>query len=179
MNKWLVVSRWLLLLVMAASLLLTIYTALQLRHVQQVNDYVLEPGNDKNRPDDPRAAFAHALWAEQKAQHNIALDEWTQVLAAEDKSLVAAAHYNRGNINLREALTMDATDARQIPLVELAKQDYRSALALNSDLWDVRYNLEIALRMVTEDPESNQNSEKNATSSRLSLESKAFKIDLP
>ena len=74
---------------------------------------------------------------------------------------------------------MTASDGRQIPLVELAKQDYRSALLLRPDMWDARYNLEIALRVVSEDPANNDDFEKNVISSRRSIESKGFKVDLP
>jgi mxaK protein len=89
------------------------------------------------------------------------------------------AYFNRGNINLREALKLSSSDGRQIPLVELAKQDYRSALALDSSMWNARYNLEVALRVVPEDPDSNDEFEKNVISSQRSIESKAFKVDLP
>jgi mxaK protein len=89
------------------------------------------------------------------------------------------AYYNRGNINLRTALEMTQADARQLPLIELAKQDFRSALAINPDMWDARYNLEVALRAVPEDPDVNPDFEKNIISSQRSIESKAFKVDLP
>jgi len=46
-------------------------------------------------------------------------------------------------------------------------------------MWDARYNLEIALRIVPEDPANSDDFEKNVISSQRSIESKAFKVDLP
>ena len=66
-----------------------------------------------------------------------------------------------------------------IPLVELAKQDYRSALKQQPEFWDARFNLEVALRLVPEDPEVNGNFKKQEIYSERSIETKAFKVDLP
>jgi len=179
MNKLLVIARWLLLVVIAASIALLLSTSYRLWHEQQVNAYLLEPESIDVVPDDPRARFAHAGVLNRQEKNNEALEELTGVLGEADLSLQSLAYFNRGNINLREALKLTSSDGRQIPLVELAKQDYRSALALDSTMWNARYNLEVALRVVPEDPDNNDEFEKNVISSQRSIESKAFKVDLP
>lgn len=179
MNKFLVSARWIMNLVIITSALAAIVTAIMLWQKQHVDAYIADPASFEQEPKDPRAQFAKALQLEQEKQHDLALDKWTQVLGTEETLLLPAAYYNRGNINLREALSMTASDGRQIPLVELAKQDYRTALAMRPDMWDARFNLEIALRIVSEDPANNDDFEKNVISSRRSIESKGFKVDLP
>lgn len=179
MNKFLVSAHWLLNLTTAGSAVLVIVTAVMLWQKQQVDAYIADPAAFDEVPNNPKAQFAKAIQLERLGEHDLALDKWTQVLGTNDASLLPAAYYNRGNINLREALSMTASDGRQIPLVELAKQDYRSALAMKPGMWDARYNLEIALRVVSEDPANNEDFEKNVISSRRSIESKGFKVDLP
>jgi len=178
MNKFLVSARWIMNLVILTSAVTAIITAVMLWQKQQVDAYIADPASFDQVPSAPRAQFANAMQLEREEEHDLALDKWTQVLGTQDKSLLPATYYNRGNINLREALSMTASDGRQIPLVELAKQDYRNALAMRPDMWDARFNLEIALRIVSEDP-TNEDFEKNIISSRRSIESKGFKVDLP
>lgn len=179
MNKTLLIARWLLVAVIAVSAVLMLYSTYRLWIEQQVNAYLLEPEKVETVPDDPRARFAHAGVLNRQDKSDAALEELTGVLGEADSSLQSLAYFNRGNINLREALKLSSSDGRQIPLVELAKQDYRSALALDSSMWNARYNLEVALRVVPEDPDNNADFEKNVISSQRSIESKAFKVDLP
>jgi mxaK protein len=179
MNKTLVLARWLLILLIIGSALLAVVTAARLWQAQQVNAYISEPEVFDTVPDDPRAHFAYANMLERQQKHNEALEQLTRVLGEADAELLPLAYFNRGNINLREALSLTSSDGRQIPMIELAKQDYRSALALDPKMWHARYNLEIALRVVPEDPANTEDFEKNVISSQRSIESKAFKVDLP
>jgi len=179
MNKYLLTARWLLTLIIIFSAVYAVTSAFMLWQKHQVDAYIGDPSAFETTPSHIRAQFAKALQLEREGEHDLALDRWTQVLGSHDAELSAPAYFNRGNINLREALTMTESDGRQIPLVELAKQDFRSALALQSDMWDARYNLEIALRIVPEDPANSDDFEKNVISSQRSIESKAFKVDLP
>ncbi|MCX4190922.1 MxaK protein [Methylophaga sp. OBS1] len=179
MNKILLVARWLLIMLIIGSAALAVMTGFRLWQAQQINAYISEPESFDVVPDDPRAHFAHANMLERQQEHDQALEALTRVLGEADADLLPLAYYNRGNINLREALKLTSSDGRQIPLVELAKQDYRSALALDPLMWSARYNLEVALRVVPEDPANNEDFEKNVISSQRSIESKAFKVDLP
>lgn len=65
-----------------------------------------------------------------------------------------AALLDLGNLHLRQALALAATDAAAGPLVELAKQRYRDLLRLAPDDWDARHNLERALRLAPEEVEA-------------------------
>lgn len=179
MNKFLVLARWLLVMLIIGTAVLAVITALRLWQIQQVNAYISEPEAFDTIPDDPRARFAYANMLERQKKHDEALEKLTQVLGKADVALLPLVYFNRGNINLREAIKLTSSDGRQKPLIELAKQDYRTALALEPQMWSARYNLEVALRVVPEDPANNEDFEKNVISSQRSIESKAFKVDLP
>ena len=65
--------------------------------------------------------------------------------------LARAARYNLGNLYLREALKDGAAQAfKSVPLIELAKQNYRAALRADPGDWDSRYNLQHALQLSPE-----------------------------
>jgi len=179
MNKLLVAAHWALLLIITLSVIWVLGSGYQLWQQAQINDFIADPAASDAIPDDPRGHFAKARQLEMQEEHDLALEQLTLVLGYAGSPLMADAYFNRGNINLRKALTMTKSDARHIPLIELAKQDYRSALLLQPGMWDARYNLEVALRVVSEDPDIDGDFEKNIISSQRSIESKAFKVDLP
>jgi len=74
---------------------------------------------------------------------------WTPKTGPTD--LATNALYNAGNLQLSEALR-EGRDAavRALPLIELAKQSYRSVLRRDPQSWDARYNLERALWLAPE-----------------------------
>lgn len=179
MNKLLIGARWGLIGVMILSFLWMVVSGYSWWRLNQLNAYIAQPSDFESTPDDPLAVFAHAGDLLDQEEPDLALEQYTIVLGQAETPLKTEAFFNRGNINLREAMTMTDSDARQIPLVELAKQDYRSALLLDPEHWGARYNLEITLAMVSEDPAVLGDTSHNYISSEISIESKAFKIDLP
>ncbi|WP_088343950.1 MULTISPECIES: hypothetical protein [Rhodomicrobium] len=66
----------------------------------------------------------------------------------------AAIYYNIANARLREALPMlsrQQTD-RALSLIGLANEEYRQALRLAPGDWNIRYNLDYAMRLVRDTP---------------------------
>lgn len=161
------------------SLLIMAFTAWQLWRQSQIEAFVAAPQEFESIPDHPRAHFAQGVYLVSQEETDAALEQFTLVLASLQGQWLPAAYFNRGNINLREAMTMQGNDPRMIPLVELAKQDYRSALLQQPTFWDARFNLEVALRLVPEDPDMDGNFDKQEIYSERSIETKAFKVDLP
>lgn len=161
------------------SLLIMLVTGWQLWHQSQIEAFVAAPQDFDSIPDHPRAHFAQGAYLVSQGNTDFSLEQYTLVLGSQQAERLPAAYFNRANINLREAMTMQGNDPQMIPLVELAKQDYRSALLQQPAFWDARYNLEIALRLVPEDPEMDDNHEKQEIYNERSIESKAFKVDLP
>ncbi len=179
MGNTLKLLRWLLLATLVISTLLLLFSAWQLWQQTRLEEFVAAPETYQTIPDHPRAHFAQGLYLVSQEETDAALEQYTLVLASQQAQWLPAAYFNRGNINLREAMTMQYSDPRMIPLVELAKQDYRSALQHEPQFWDARFNLEVALRLVPEDPSVDNEFQKQEIYSERSIETKAFKVDLP
>lgn len=95
-----------------------------------------------------------------------ALRAWRRL--HEDPQLGAAARFNAANLLLRQAQAVLAgSDANRVgvalPLIELAKEQYRALLRENPGLWAARYNLERAQRLQP-DPEEGEESAPSAPS---------------
>jgi mxaK protein len=99
----------------------------------------------------PESQLARAIALSGKGASDAAIRAYKALVQNERDDIKQAALYNLGNLYLREALKDGATEAiRYLPLIELAKQSYRSVLRLNSNDWDTRRNLEMALRLAPE-----------------------------
>lgn len=64
--------------------------------------------------------------------------------------------YNMANARLRAAIKAieQGNYDKAIPLVTLAKAEYRSALRLDPEHWDAKYNLDVAMRLVRDLPQA-------------------------
>lgn len=75
--------------------------------------------------------------------------------AAGREELSAIAHYDLGNALLRRAF--DLLERGQLepagPFVELARREYRRALQFQPAFWDAKYNLDVAARLVRDNPQ--------------------------
>jgi len=86
------------------------------------------------------------------------------IKAGGNPRLLAAFRYNIANARLRKAfdlLEQNRIDSA-IPLVRLAKDDYRASLVLVPDHWDARHNLDVAMRLVRDFPQAGQGLEEDA-----------------
>ncbi|MEJ0092719.1 MAG: MxaK protein [Methylocella sp.] len=99
-------------------------------------------------------AFARATFL---LEHD-RLDEAEPFAEAVDQrgspKLRAALHYNLANARLRIAME-DIVRSKiepAIPLVSLARQDYRRALRLDPTDWDAKYNTDVADRLIRDFP---------------------------
>jgi mxaK protein len=179
MNKVSQLSYWLLIAATTASAAVTVETAIELHDVNELNDFISHVDDYEVTPDNPKAMLAKAYVLTQQNEEQKALDVLTHITANDDQNVALPALLNRGNINLRKAMTIDPDDKKRIPLAELAKQDFRKALLINPEQWDVRYNLELALNIVPELPEVDVLFEKPNVLRQRTVESKGFKVDLP
>lgn len=104
----------------------------------------------------PEAQFAQALVLAKQKKYDEALERYKVVIRGKRPDLATDALYNAGNLHFREALREESPDSavRMLPLIELAKQSYRSVLRRDPERWDARYNLERALWLAPELDES-------------------------
>jgi mxaK protein len=104
----------------------------------------------------PEAQFAQALVLAKQRKYDQALERYKAVSRGNREELATDALYNAGNLHFREALREEGPDSavRMLPLIELAKQSYRTVLRRDPQRWDARYNLERALWLAPELDES-------------------------
>jgi mxaK protein len=134
---------------------------------------------EADAPAEARLALAWAVAQRGETTRAVAL--YREVAQARP-DLACTALYNAANALAREGERViasgDWVGAR--PLLELAKETYREALRLDPGRWDVRYNLERALRIAPETGEAAEEplpaggeSERSVTTMR------AFTLGLP
>lgn len=179
MNKYLNLAHWALVIVAIASLLAAGQAGLSLWQTSKVNNFIDNPTTSENVPEHLKAQFAKAYDDVEQGKTTEALERLTTVVTANDVDLEAAAYFNRGNIHLRDALGLPASDTGRISLVGLAKQDYRTALLLDSSLWDARFNLELALHLAPEESSENKVYSKRKGSTSVVVKAVGFRVDLP
>jgi len=111
----------------------------------------------------PELRLARALYLKQKHRYDEALSTLSLIMEQGDQAFRAKVRYNLGNLYLQQAMnhveTMKMNEA--LPLVDLAKQAYRQALALDSQDWDSKYNLEVAMRLLPEMDRINSGNEED------------------
>ncbi|GAB4266358.1 MAG: hypothetical protein Kow0065_17220 [Methylomicrobium sp.] len=96
--------------------------------------------------------LARAIYLRQKQRYDEALATLNELIDSGDASFQAKVRYNLGNLYLAQAVeqaeAMNVNEA--LPLAGLAKQAYRQALSIDSQFWDAKYNLEVAMRLLPE-----------------------------
>jgi mxaK protein len=90
--------------------------------------------------------FAVAYGLQQQGKFEDAMRAYREV-APDDAGLAAAVRFNLANLYLRRALELTGGESEDlvVPLIELAKENYRELLRHDSRNWDAKYNLELAL----------------------------------
>ncbi|MCC7250899.1 MAG: hypothetical protein IT540_03380 [Hyphomicrobium sp.] len=124
----------------------------------------LKAGDDI--PVDPRGASGEVLLARSAfLLHTDRRDEAQALLDASsgvvDAKLRARLLYNHANARIRDAIAAieRADNDKAIPLTRLAKDEYRLALRLDPDAWDIKYNYDVAMRIVRDFPGYEQEGE--------------------
>jgi mxaK protein len=124
----------------------------------------LKAGEDV--PVDPRTAAGEVLIARSKFLLERDRREEAQALldassSMTDAKLRARLIYNHANARIRDAIAAveRADHDKAIPLTRLAKDDYRLALRLDPTAWDIKYNFDVAMRIVRDFPGYEQEGE--------------------
>jgi mxaK protein len=96
-----------------------------------------------------RGRFATAYGLQQQGEFGEAIRAYGEV-EPDDAEFAAAVSFNLANLYLRRALALESDESRDlvIPLIELAKEKYRELLRRDSQHWDAKYNLELALALL-------------------------------
>jgi mxaK protein len=99
----------------------------------------------------PHGRFAKAYGQARKGRLEEAIRAYVEIENAGDPALLNAARYNRANLYLLRAEQARDEPDLAVPLIELAKRNYRELLYAHSADWDAKYNLERALRLLPDE----------------------------
>lgn len=128
----------------------------------------------------PEARFARAVLLAQRGDFEGALKEYKALSRGDRTDIATDALYNAGNLQLRAALKEgNAAAVRALPLIELAKQSYRTVLRRDPQRWDARYNLERALWLAPEPDEVLTETVQRAGENRVLSTLQNTRADLP
>jgi mxaK protein len=138
-------------LLLVFSAIVFVYDILYIFEASRVND-ALRRGNYVHAAS---SASNHGLFAkgydhQRRGELEQAFKTYTKLERLNDPGLENALTYNMANLYLQQALNArrDNDMDLAIPLIELAKQNYRDLLRINSDDWSAKYNLERALQLL-------------------------------
>jgi len=131
--------------------------------------------------DDPRLWVAAARQPVQAGRIAEAAALLRRAADASHGPLRQVALYDLGDLYLREALRVrqSGADASALPLFELAKESYRSALQQDPGLWDAKFNLELALRVAPDPDPDDTGAPPIPTGERSVTTMRAFTLGLP
>jgi len=154
---------------LVATLLLEIgYDGIRLAQDQRFNNALdSDDAASIGGPENAHRQFARAYSLQQKNDFKAAVKAYAAIEARPLSGLQMDIKFNLANMYFREALRFREAgdDDLAMPLIELAKQNYKEILRADSNNWDARYNLELALNVAPDteraDPEGERNPERS------------------
>lgn len=138
----------------------------------------LHDGHDRqvDVADRPEAVLARMAFLTKRNELDPARGLVEALDRAGDAQTRARAHYLLANALLRTALERIEKSELEAagPFVNLSKREYRRALQLNPELWDAKYNIDVAARLVRDFPDFERKS-----GDELSADPKKLWTDIP
>ena len=161
--------------------LLAAYQGWRLEHAERVNEAIASASTTGLDAAVPEARFAQANVLSRAGNFEEAAKAYKALIQGDRADLKLAALFNLGNLHLREALRNGADDVvNSLPLVELAKQNYRDLLRDDPADWDARYNLERALWLAPEvDDPAGEDNNVPEWERRVAPRLQGFNLELP
>lgn len=102
-----------------------------------------------------QVALAYAL--QRRGRLNESMQAYARIEVENDPSLAAIVVFNLATLYLEQAMSASVRDTDvTTPLIELAKENYRSLLRTDGGDWDAKYNLELAMRLAPEPADEQQ-----------------------
>lgn len=144
-------TKWLAILFAVIMLLGIAHELRSFAQVSRFNALLRQGAYIQAERDTPHGEFAFAYGLQQEGKFTEALQSYSKA-GTNDPSLVRKVMFNTGNLYMQRALTLLDEETRDlaIPLIELAKENYRQLLRMDSRDWHAKYNLEHALYLLPE-----------------------------
>jgi mxaK protein len=158
----------------------TVFEGVEWRRAVATNDVIEALRAGRDVPVDvearPEALLARLAFLTKRDE----LDQARRMLEALDRSgdaqLRARAHYLVANALLRTALEhIERSELEAAnPFVNLSKREYRRALQIDPELWDAKFNIDVAARLVRDFPDFERKS-----GDELGVDPKKLWTDIP
>jgi mxaK protein len=151
---------------LVASVLVLGVLSWRVHEVRRDNAIIAALRNSEDIAVDVRKASGEVLLA--RSHFLLKRDRWEEAQSLLDSSsaivdpkLRARLLYNHANARVRTAIAaVGRSDLdKAIPLTRLAKDEYRLALRLDPTAWDIKYNFDVAMRIVRDFPGYEQQGE--------------------
>ena len=134
--------------ILSTLILAVCYDGIRLLYDQRFNAALANGDATRaNGPDDAHRQFAKAYALQQQRDFKATVKAYAAIDALSHSQLQMDIKFNMANLYFREAAQLRdiGSDDLVMPLIELAKQNYRDILRIDSGRWDAKYNLELAL----------------------------------
>ncbi len=140
--------------VLLVGLMLAIaYDGLRLAQDQRFNDALITNSETSGSDSDSaHRRFANAYLLQQRHEFKAAVQAYAEIHARPHSQLQMDVKFNLANLYFREALRLheNGDEDLAMPLLELAKENYKEILRSDETYWDAKYNLELALIVAPE-----------------------------
>ena len=158
--------------ILTVLILAICYDGIRLAHDRRFNN-ALAAGDVAwiSYSDDPHIQFAVAYDLQQQREFKAAVNAYGAVNALSGSQLQMHIKYNLANLYFREATRLREAGAYDLamPLIELAKQNYKEILRIDNGHWDAKFNLEVALFVAPETDPADALEERNPERSPRAL----------
>jgi mxaK protein len=168
--------------ILSALILAICYDGIRFADEQRFNDALA--AGDEAQVIGQRSAhrqFAKAYALQQQRDFKATVTAYAAIDAASGSQMQMDIKFNLANLYFREAsqLREIGADDLAMPLVELAKQNYKELLRINNGHWDAKYNLELALVLAPEMDPVDPLEERNPEHSPRALTKTKLREPLP
>ena len=139
--------------ILCVLILAICYDGIRFAYDQRFND-ALATGDMAwiNGPDDSYRQFAKAYALQEQRDFKATVKAYAAINVRSRRQLQMDIKFNLANLYFRKAsqLREIGADDLAMPLIELAKQNYKELLRIDNNHWDAKYNLELALFVAPE-----------------------------
>lgn len=151
---------------LAASVATLAALAWRIHEVRRDNATIAALKAGEDSPVDLRKASGEVMFARSEFLLSRDRREEAQALldvssTIADPKLRARLLANHANARIRDAIAFveRGNQDKAVPLTRLAKDEYRLALRLDPEAWDIKYNFDVAMRIVRDFPGYDQEGE--------------------